>query len=446
MDKIKYCDPILAKRLETESCPEGGRGTFKVSNVCENIPYVYYTKSGKVSKDEFAESINDLYLPLTFPESIRKYYMIPICRLKEIPGKIKMETAVVEKLTSLEDAMKILTPLQVIKSYIQFVDDYLEDVSKLAPEDVWKVISTDFKPDNVMMDVSSKRLYITDFSPAYESSNGTFTMIVTDIFTLGELSTRDFNRFRKYTKLEISKLSYSICLICMISTLCYLLFCADAMTKKKLKRLYVYAYEKIDELIETVEKSKLDRLSDKTLYLLSYISNAYRKYDVSRWMLQTPFSKKPPQAKPADDPCSEFMRGINLGEATVRNPDTGRMIVTKDARGRPTTLIKKLISRCSSDSPCDKFLEEMKNSSPTLINPDTGKKINKRDARGRPTALIKKLISRCSSDLPCDKFLEEMKNSSPTLINPITGKKINKRDVRGRPTALIKKLIKQCQS
>jgi hypothetical protein len=172
-----------------------------------------------------------------------------------------------------------------------------------------------------------------------------------------------------------------------------------------------------------------------------------------------------------DEACKTFMRAYRGSSSKITNPDTGKKINKKGKNGEPTALIKKLLERCKPGSrgssgkvasrksvskPCRDFLKEMENNSPLVINPLTGNVISKRDAKGKPTALIKKLLERCkpsgkaasrksSMTGPCGVFLKAMQTSSPTLINPLTGKRINKRDANGKPTALIKKIQERCK-
>lgn len=334
-----------------DPCPPRGKGTFKVANVCINNPYVYYTKTSRISNRDFKDAIDDLYLPMQFPKILQKYYMMPVCRVDGIPKKINVETAVVEKLTSVVDAMRELGSDKVIRSYIKFVEGYLKDVSKLNPDDIWQVVSTDFKTDNVMVDLSSKRFYITDFTPAHASDDGTFSLIMTEIFVLGHNMT-DYSPSKKYNNLDMSKISYEICLLCALTTLCFMIGASEALETTSKTAFEDRAYDWLEKIEKRCRSLKIRKVSDRIKYVVGEISRNYKEYDVSKWLSVNPFSR--------------------------RSPGAG---------GKQT--------RKKRDAPCQVFLKAMKSRAPVIINPVTGKKINKRDSKGRPTALIKKLIKQC---------------------------------------------------
>ena len=159
---MNICPKSITDKLKVnkniDPCPPRGQGTYKVANVCQSNPYVYYTPSRGISARDFNDAIDDLYLPFSFPENIRKFYMLPKCKIDKVEKKTDLKTAVVDKLSPVIDAMLISGPEKVIESYIQFISEYLENISKITPEDIWQVVSTDFKTDNIMIDIDSNRI------------------------------------------------------------------------------------------------------------------------------------------------------------------------------------------------------------------------------------------------------------------------------------------------
>lgn len=419
MDKKTECEKSLTNKfkvgiLGNDPCPPVGKGTYKVANVCKKIPYVYYTKTSRVSKAEFKEAINDLYLPLSFPKHIQKYYMIPKCKVSGIPKKTDVETAVVDKLTPMIDAMRELGGKNVINMYLEFITRYLSDISIVNPNDLWQIISTDFKVDNMM--ISGKKIYITDFTPARANQDGTFDIITTPIFVLGN----DFPGYDflfKYSAYEISNIAYEICFLCILTSLYFMSQATIGLNKGyDNRKTEDYAFNALEKLAQSMKNKTLST----RIELMYNVLEKENIMGLKVWLKLNPFTKRKPAPKPKPVP--------------------------KPKTPKPT----------SSDSPCHVFLKAMKSSSPTVINPVTGRKINKRDKDGNPTALIKKLVKECGGeekvrksksnrpDSPCHVFLNAMKSSSPTVINPVTRRKINKRERNGNPTALIKKLVKEC--
>lgn len=411
MSKKKMCEKSLIDKFKlrgsNDPCPPRGKGTFKVANVCDASPNVYYTKTSGVSKTEFKEAIDDLYLPLTFPKQIQKYYMIPKCRISGVPKKTEMETAVVNKLTPVIDAMRILGWKNVIKLYLKFIKSYLSDISLLNPNDIWQVISTDFKVDNIMIDVSEERFYITDFTPSRANENGSFDLIMTPIFILGD-DILEYDYTKKYSPYDISKLAYDICFLCILTSLFFMVNAGHAISLDySNKDVENYAFGRFEDLIYSLPRKNTLTIRIQTMF--DALDKSVLK--LKEWNMLNPFVNK-------------------------KSP--------------------KSVSQKSSGIPCHVFLKAMKSSSPTVINPLTGKKIKKKDQGGNPTTLVKKIMSGCQekkprafkhkgSRSPCHVFLKAMKSSSPTVINPLTGKKINKKDQRGNPTALVRKIIKSCE-
>jgi hypothetical protein len=420
---MKACSKTIIENIKVKGkndpCPPRGKGTFKVANVCEKYPYVYYSPRGSIK--EFKEAIEDLSLPFAFPKMIQKYYMLPKCKLDSVPKKVSSNTVVVDKLTTVGDAIENVGGAKVIKSYIKFISSYLSDISKINPQDIWQMVSTDFKVDNIMVDVSKNRFYITDFTPARAREDGTFDIIMTSLFVLSDDFT-DYDERKKYNQHDISKITYDICLLCMLTTLYFMVQTASMVDSG-------YSVD-ISEDAAADETDDLYRGNNKTLrtrqeYVLAKLSKIkYKDIDLSvvkEWFSQDPFAVK-----------------------YVREP-------------------KKVMSRKSEDSPCKTFMKAYKGSSPKVVSPVTGRMVNKFDKNGNPTPLIKNLLKQCegsksvfrqkskkvmsrkSSDTPCKTFMKAYKGSSPTVVNPNTGRKINKKDKNGEPTALIKKLIKQCE-
>lgn len=143
---------------------------------------------------------------------------------RNIPKKMDMETAVVSKLTPVIDAMRELGAETVINMYLNFITNYLSDISKINPSDLWQVISTDFKIDNII----AMKFYITDFTPARDTGNGTFYVIRTPVFVLGA-NIPDFRYNGIYTTYQISKITYEIFFLCMLTSLYF-------MTRMKVAR------------------------------------------------------------------------------------------------------------------------------------------------------------------------------------------------------------------
>lgn len=365
---MKDCAATLANKFTInkgkDPCSIVNKGSYKKANICEKLPYVYYTPKG--SKKEFKEAIQDLELIDKFDGRIKKYYMSPLCVLeKGVPGKTDQKTVVVSKLV---DMLSVLEkkPKVLINNYIEFVTGYLKEVSKFGPSEIWRIVSTDFKPDNLMIDKDTDNILITDFSPMRKNRDGTFGCIVTPVFVF-DYNYKDYSSNKKYTDLEASKIAYHTCLLAMLVTLFYFLgvaeYIKDGLSTEK-------ADDKILTKVEKMPFKQAKTLHDRQILILKELRSMFKtQVDMSvieSWVTINPFGrkastihqaktseKKSPKISPrgrssegSSTKCSKFLSSIKSRATTVVNPLTGRKIMTRTANGVYTPLIKKIIRSC----------------------------------------------------------------------------------------------------
>jgi hypothetical protein len=361
---MSTCSANLVGKLsikKSDPCPAVGKGSYKVANVCKSNPYVYYTP--RSSKKGFRESIDDLLFLEKMNKKLRDFYMIPKCVLQNgVPGKTDEKTVVVSKLTGIPEYME-RKPDELLQTYTDFVTRYLKDVSKHNSDEIWKVVSTDFKPDNIMVDGKTGKIYITDFSPMRQHVDGFYSYVTTPIFVLGN----DFNDFKlnkKYTPLQISKIAYHINLLCVLSTLYHLISTRNLLTSgHTFRNAESLAFHALDDLVNRKDKSLASR-QKAVMKGLRKLSHAPVDMSVvETWLTINPFGKRPsaiersrqtkkptpakkPTKKSSKSGCSSFLSALKRQSIKAVNPITGRQILKKGPDGKPTALVKKLVKHC----------------------------------------------------------------------------------------------------
>jgi len=356
----------ISPTKRTDPCPPVGKGTYKVANVCKSSPYVFYTP--RQSKPGFRESIQDLTLLNTFNKDLRKFFMIPKCVLeKGVPGKTEETTVVVSKLTSLLDYMERKAE-HLLETYIDFTHKYLKAVLKTNPQDIWQVVSMDFKPDNLMVNGRTGKMYITDFSPMREHKDGRYSYVTTPLYVLGD-DFSDYKINKKYSALEISQVAWNAGLLCILTSL-YHLICirnhlATGVSPKTAEDL---GFDQLERLFRVRARDLASRQKNVMKALRNLHHTPVDMDIVESWLTMKPFGR--------------------------RTPLIVRARTAKKNRKEPQS--QKSKSRSASKPDCKSFLSGLKRSSVSkVVNPLTNRMIMKRGADGKPTALVKKILKHC---------------------------------------------------
>jgi serine/threonine protein kinase len=469
-----------------DPCPAKSKGSFKVANVCKFHPYVYYTPRGSVKN--FKDSIDDVLLVERFDPGVKRFYMSVKCVLPNgVPGKGTERSVVVEKLTPLETIIKTRPDINLIAMYSDFVTEFLTEVMKFAREDIWELLTTDLKPDNLMYSEREGRLKFTDFSPIRKTDKGTSSIVSTPTFSILD-NFSDYSSHKKYTDLQLSNFGLNLFLITAMTSLIYINAAVNAWKSTKVSNINDFGWTSLDNVLDSAV-SILDPRSTSTDDMISFLldevdSAVSRNLQLvcSNWVSTTRGKAKgkavmasapskgvivrsKSKAPSSGDKCREFMKEVKGTDPKVKNPFTGRM-VERDGQA-----FKKLVAKCggrasqaqsqakkapsrgvivrskskapSSGDKCREFMKEVKGTDPKVKNPFTGRMVE-RDGQA-----FKKLVAKCggraSQAQPqakkptssgssgkgsvlsnaCREFINDIKGMKKTfLINPFTGRKI----------------------
>jgi serine/threonine protein kinase len=295
--------------------------------------------------------------------------MTPKCLLPAgVPTKTNYSTVVVEKLTSLSDYMTSETQARkLIGKYVDFVTDYLSQLQNVKPEDVWMVVSTDFKTDNIMIQKNTEQLFITDFSPMRKHRSGRFYYVTTPIFVFKDDFT-DFNPNKVYADLQISKIAYKISLLCMLTTLMHLILGTINLKKKISSQDALWeAYDMMENFNPYTIKTLTSRQNHVVKFLQTY-SEYFDLKTVRKWLKISPFgtrktvirrSRSSRQPQPVAAPkskvvtkgksmaCREFLARLQGSGSRLTNPITGKQILKVGANGKQNPLVKKILQYCA---------------------------------------------------------------------------------------------------
>jgi serine/threonine protein kinase len=352
---MSTCSPSLIRKIvskRSDPCPPVGKGSYKVANVCHKSPYVYYTP--RASKRGFRESIDDLMIPESFDRELRAFFMTPLCILpKGIPKKTDERTVVVNRLTGVLEYME-RKPDQLLQTYTDFVRRYIQQIYKMDPSEVWRLVSTDFKPDNLMIDERDERLLITDFTPVRKHEDGFFSYITTPMFVHGD-DFNDFKEGKKYTDLQMSEISYHIFILCALTSLFHLISTRNHLTSGYTARdAENQGYQDLNDLFSPKNRTLHSR-QQTILRALRKISHApIDMAVVESWLANTPFRKRKsiiersrkPSKKGSKTGCTTFLSALKRRSTKAVNPITGRQILKRGPDGKPTALVKKLVNHC----------------------------------------------------------------------------------------------------
>jgi serine/threonine protein kinase len=361
---MSNCSATILKKVtptrKSDPCPVRGKGSFKAANVCDKSPYVFYTPVA--SKGGFRESIDDLMILEKFDKKLRSFFMTAKCVLPNgVPGKTNEKTVVVNKLSSLFDFMQTKQD-RLLQIYVDFVTRFLKEVGRMNKEDIWQVVSTDFKPDNVMIDPKKEQMFITDFSPMRKDVREFYSYVATPYFIMGD-NFKEYSWNKKYTSLQASKIAYHISLVCMLSSLFHLISVRNYMTSgNTIKESEDLSFDIMHKMYEK-SPSTLAAREKSLLKALRKLPHAPVDMDiVESWLTMDPFktgksvisksrvSKKKvsPQAKKKSSKpgCSSFLAALNRSSIKLTNPLTGRQILKKGPDGKPTALVKKIMKHC----------------------------------------------------------------------------------------------------
>jgi serine/threonine protein kinase len=365
---MSNCSAAILKKVtptkSSDPCPARNKGSFKAANVCEKSPYVFYTPSS--SKRGFRESIEDLMLLEKFDKKLRSFFMTAKCVLPNgVLGKTDEKTVVVNKLTNLFEFMQT-KPDRLLQIYVDFATRFIKEVGRINKEDIWQVVSTDFKPDNVMIDPKKEQMMITDFSPMRKDVKGLYSYVATPYFIMGD-DFKEYSWNKKYTSLQASKIAYHISLVCMMSSLFHLISVRNYMTSgNTIKESENLSFDIMHKMYEK-SPSTLAAREKSLMKALRKLSHAPIDMDVvESWLTMDPFktgqsviakarvskkksSKKvsPKAGKRSSKPgCSTFLAGLKRSSIKLTNPLTGRQILKKGPDGKPTALVKKIMKHC----------------------------------------------------------------------------------------------------
>lgn len=361
---MSNCSATILKKItptrKSDPCPVRSKGSFKAANVCDKSPYVFYTPVA--SKGGFRESIDDLMILEKFDKKLRSFFMTAKCVLPNgVPGKTDEKTVVVNKLTSLFEFMQTKQD-RLLQIYVDFVTSFLKEVGRMNKEDIWQVVSTDFKPDNVMIDSKKENMLITDFSPMRKDVREFYSYVATPYFIMGD-NFKDYSWNKRYTSLQASKIAYHISLVCMLSSLFHLISVRNYMTSgNTIKESENLSFDIMHKMYEKAP-STLTARQKMLIKALRKLPHTPIDMDVvESWLTMDPFktgksviarsrvSKKKvsPQAKKKSSKpgCSSFLAALNRSSVKLTNPLTGRQILKKGPDGKPTALVKKIMKHC----------------------------------------------------------------------------------------------------
>lgn len=334
-------EKIIQVKGQKDPCPAVGKGSFKKANVCKTSPYVYYTPVKSI--EGYKESIQDLVILDKFDADIKKFFMTAKCSLPNIPKKSNHATVIVDKMVSIPSYIKENPSYPVVDKFISFIDRFLKQVVKYNPEDIWEMMSTDLKTDNVMINPENGNMYITDFSPARHRDGDYYSFISTPIFTIMD-DIKDFSYSKKYTKKQISVITLDIFILTALTTLYHIYFINENLKKK----LSVKVSE--DRAFDMLEKIPGKRSMNLNM-LQREVLKALRKLDgidmgnVESWTTVKIGKRRATitrtRVSRSANKCEEILSLARSSKVKVTNPLTGRTILRKGAA------FNKLVRNCS---------------------------------------------------------------------------------------------------
>lgn len=342
-----------------DPCPAVSSGSFKVANVCKADPYVYYTPTQGTRAQDFNEGIDDIkYIDKLDPKT-KKFFMASICDLKNgVKDKTTLSTIVVEKLIPVETYLESHSPAKFLTKYVKFISSFLRELNNYDVADYRKIITTDFKPENIMVNKTG-RIFITDFSPLRQRTGDRWGYVATPLFLLGD-DFVDYAPLGRYTSQEISIIGVKMFVLTALTTLYHLarvvkLYSGGLKMKTAIDQGFSNLY--------ALRKSKKKTLIERIEFMMETLKGELSSKDmteVGKWIkivnkIQTPQpkgvigkgkltaggkqSKKTPETL-SKSKCQEFLKKAKAGKLTLTNPITGRQIAANGA------VAKRIMKQC----------------------------------------------------------------------------------------------------